>query len=128
MRSLLVWAALSRRPPWRIAAVNAADSFLQCAGPSGRGTRRPGLRECSLLPCGPEPGWKHRSRQSCFPLPLPFSREARTLPCPGLHVDTSPGLFGVHGRWPRLQGGDLVSSQSTWMMLLKHNNDLVCVL
>ena len=88
---------------------------------------RPSLRECSLLPCGPQPGWKHCSRQSCFPLPFPFSREARTLPCRGLHVDTIPGLFGVRGRWLRL-GQDLVTSQSTWMMLLKYDNGLVCVL
>lgn len=39
---------------------------------------------------------------SCPPL-----REPRTLSCPCLHVDNSPGLFGVHGRWARL-GQDAV--------------------
>lgn len=88
---------------------------------------RPGLRECSLLPCGPSAALE--APRPAVLLPLPFSlspREPRTLPCPCLHVDTSPGLFGVHGRWARL-GQDPVSSQSTWMTLLKHNSGLFCI-
>lgn len=47
------------------------------------------------------------STAACCPacttlLALPPPPESRTLPCPCLHVDTNPGLFGVHGRWARL--------------------------
>lgn len=108
--------------PWQLAAVNAAASFLQCAGPLGRGTRHgPASGNASCCPAAPLPGWKQRgSSPACSTLPA-LPPEPRTLPCPCLlHVDTSPGLFGVHAHWALL-GQDPVSSQSVWMMLLKHN-------
>lgn len=120
--------------PWRLAAVNAAASFLQCAGHPGGGLDAagpPGTQSTVLR--APQPG----SPAACYPacttllaLPPASPQESRTLPCPCLHVDTNHGLFGVHGRWARL-GQDPVSSPSAWMMVLKHNmqsNVLVCAL
>ena len=112
-RSLRSWLCLlsAAALPWRLAEINAASSFLQCAGPSGQGRDAAG-------PPGTQPA---AGRPACTTLLALLPSEPQTLPCPCLlHVDTSPGLCGVHAQWARL-GQDPVSSQSAWMMLLKHN-------
>lgn len=67
--------------PWQLAAVNAAASFLQCAGPLGRGTRHgPASGNASCCPAAPLPGWKQRgSSPACSTLPA-LPPEPRTLP------------------------------------------------
>lgn len=133
-RSLfLALAALSRPRPWRLAAVNAAASFLQCAGPSGRGTRRGRASGNAVrCPAGLSPG-KHRGllsrlHYSSCPTPPPQSPE----PCPALvftwTLILAYSVFTVAGHgWGRIP----LSSRSAWMMVLKHNmqsNVLICAL
>lgn len=84
----------------------------------GRDTARPpGMHPAALRPL-----CRAGSSAAAVPPALPFLPSPRSpVPCPCLlHVDTSPGLFGVHAHWALLGQGP-VSSQSVWMMLLKHN-------
>lgn len=77
VRSCWLWSFSAAARPWRLAAVNAAASFLQCAGPSGRGTRRG--RASGNAACSWQSGLLY---PSCFPptrapdpaLPLSSSR------------------------------------------------------
>lgn len=79
--------------PWRLAAVNAAASFLQCAGPSGWGPRG-GPASTSLLPCGPSAGLE--APRPAVPPALPFlSSPESPGPCPALPLSSRghrPGL------------------------------------
>lgn len=73
VRSSWPWPLSAAALPWQLAAVNAAASFLHCAGPSGRGTRRgPASGNAACCPLAPQPGGKHLGRQSHLPfLPSP---------------------------------------------------------
>lgn len=94
--------------PWQLAAVNAAASFLQCAGPLGRGTRHgppPGMHPAALRPL-----CRAGSSAAAVPPALPFLPSPQSpVPCPALVFFTwipalACSVFTLTGHcWGRVQ-------------------------